>query len=705
MNKQTVIQWLKYVAIAAISFFLLLFVLGALIFGYYAMKAPTLSEKDLVATTSSKIYDNKNNLIADLGAEKRINVTANEIPTDLVNAIIAIEDHRFFNHRGVDIVRIGGSFLHNLHGGSQGGSTLTQQLIKLTYFSTSASDRTLSRKIQEAWLATQLEKKATKQEILTYYVNKVFMANGNYGMQTAAKSYYGKDLKDLSLPQVALLAGMPQAPNQYDPYSHPEAAQQRRNLVLKEMLDMKSISNKQYEAAVNTPVTDGLQSLSSSSSYPAYMDNYLKEVIEQVEEETGYNLLTTGMDVYTNVDTEAQKKLWDIFNTDEYVNYPDDELQVASTVIDVNTGKVIAQLGSRHQSSNVSFGTNQAVETNRDWGSTMKPITDYAPALEHEEYTSTAATITDEPYNFPHSSTPFHNWDRSYYGSITMTYAIQQSRNVPAVKALEKVGLKKAKKFLNGLGIDYPEMVYANAISSNTSVSSNKYGASSEKMAAAYAAFANGGTYYKPSYVNRVVFSDGTTKEFDSEGTRAMKATTAYMMTDMMKTVLMSGIGTNAAISGVYQAGKTGTSNYSDNELNKLTKNSSYSSIVMPDESFVGYTPEYAMAVWTGYPNRWTPVLDNGIQVATDVYRQMMLYLANNNNSGHTDWTQPSGLYRSGSYLYLNNGKNNYNNYSYEPSYSTDQYSYEEPSSSSSNEENPSKPSEPSSQDSNNHNE
>ena len=705
MNKQTVIQWLKYVAIATISFFLLLFVLGGLIFSYYAMKAPTLSEKDLVATTSSKIYDNQNNLIADLGAEKRINVTANEIPTDLVNAIVAIEDHRFFNHRGVDIIRIGGSFLHNLRGGSQGGSTLTQQLIKLTYFSTSASDRTLSRKIQEAWLATQLEKKATKQEILTYYVNKVFMANGNYGMQTAAKSYYGKDLKDLSLPQLALLAGMPQAPNQYDPYSHPEAAQQRRNLVLKEMLDMKTISNKQYEAAVNTPVTDGLQSLSSSSSYPAYMDNYLKEVIEQVEEETGYNLLTTGMDVYTNVDTEAQKKLWDIYNTDEYVNYPDDELQVASTVIDVNNGKVIAQLGSRHQSSNVSFGTNQAVETNRDWGSSMKPITDYAPALEHEEYTSTAATITDAPYNFPHSSTPVYNWDRSYYGSITMTYAIQQSRNVPAVKALEKVGLKQAKKFLNGLGIDYPEMVYANAISSNTSDSSNKYGASSEKMAAAYAAFANGGTYYKPSYVSRVVFSDGTTKEFESEGTRAMKATTAYMMTDMMKTVLLSGRGTNAAISGVYQAGKTGTSNYADNEINKLTKNIGYSSIVAPDESFVGYTPEYAMAVWTGYSNRFTPVLDNGIQVATDVYRQMMLYLANNNNSGHTDWTQPSGLYRSGSYLYLNNGKNNYNNYYYEPSYSTDQYSYEEPSSSSSNEENQSKPSEPSSQDSNNHNE
>ena len=691
MNKQTVIQWLKYVAIAAISFFLLLFVLGGLIFSYYAMKAPTLSEKDLVATTSSKIYDNQNNLIADLGAEKRINVTANEIPTDLVNAIVAIEDHRFFNHRGVDIIRIGGSFLHNLRGGSQGGSTLTQQLIKLTYFSTSASDRTLSRKIQEAWLATQLEKKATKQEILTYYVNKVFMANGNYGMQTAARSYYAKDLKDLSLPQLALLAGMPQAPNQYDPYTHPEAALQRRNLVLKEMLDMKSISNEQYESAVNTPVTDGLQSLTSSSNYPAYMDNYLKEVIQQVEEETGYNVLTTGMDVYTNVDAEAQKRLWDIYNSDEYVNYPDNELQVASTIIDVTNGKVIAQLGSRHQSSNVSFGTNQAVETNRDWGSTMKPISDYAPAIDNEEYSSTAVTIPDTPYNFPGTNTQIYNWDKQYYGNISMVYALQQSRNVPAVRALEKVGLKKAQKFLSNMGIDYPKMVYANAISSNTSDSSSKYGASSEKMAAAYATFANGGTYYKPQYVNRVVFSDGTTKNFDTSGTRVMKETTAYMMTDMLKSVITAGTGYNAYISGIYHAGKTGTSNYADNELKKLTKDYSYSSIVTPDELFVGYTTQYSMAVWTGYTNRLTPVLDDGIKVATDVYKQMMLYLYEQNGSGGTDWTQPSGIYRSGSYLYLNNGKSNYNyyNYYYEPStVSQDIEATEDSSSSSSSEEN-----------------
>ena len=680
MNKQTLMQALKYLASALITLLMIGFVIGCLVFTYYAVKAPKLSEKDLIATTSSKIFDSNNNLIADLGAEKRVNAETSEIPTDLVNAIVAIEDHRFFNHRGVDFIRIAGALISNIRGGGrQGGSTLTQQLIKLSYFSTSSSDATLSRKIQEAWLAAQLERKATKQQILTYYVNKVDMSNSNYGMQTAARSYYGKDLKDLSLHQTALLAGMPQAPNQYDPYTHPEAATNRRNLVLREMHDLKYITDEQYEQAKNTPVTDGLQSLKASTSYPAYMDNYLKEVIEQVEEETGYNVLTTGMEVYTNVNTDAQKKLWDIYNTGDYVAYPDDEMQVASTVMDVQTGKVIAQLGSRNQSTNVSFGTNQAVETNRDFGSTMKPITDYAPALENEVYTSTAAPITDAPYNFPYSSTPVYNWDKKYYGGMTIQYAIQESRNVPAVKTLEAVGLDESLKFLNRIGINYPEMFYVNAFSSNTSKSGNEYGASSEKMAAAYAAFANGGTYYKPQYVNRVVFSDGTEKTFSNNGSKAMKETTAYMMTDMMKTVLQSGTGTNAAISGVYQAGKTGTSNYADDELAKLTKPYYYSSIVTPAELFVGYTPKYSMAVWTGYSNRLTPILDDGVKVATDVYREMMLYLAQD-GSASEDWEMPDGLYRSGSYVYLNSGTgynryyNNqqYYNYSSYSSYSTE---------------------------------
>ncbi|HGK2922596.1 TPA: penicillin-binding protein PBP1A [Streptococcus pneumoniae] len=653
MNKPTILRLIKYLSISFLSLVIAAIVLGGGVFFYYVSKAPSLSESKLVATTSSKIYDNKNQLIADLGSERRVNAQANDIPTDLVKAIVSIEDHRFFDHRGIDTIRILGAFLRNLQSNSlQGGSTLTQQLIKLTYFSTSTSDQTISRKAQEAWLAIQLEQKATKQEILTYYINKVYMSNGNYGMQTAAQNYYGKDLNNLSLPQLALLAGMPQAPNQYDPYSHPEAAQDRRNLVLSEMKNQGYISAEQYEKAVNTPITDGLQSLKSASNYPAYMDNYLKEVINQVEEETGYNLLTTGMDVYTNVDQEAQKHLWDIYNTDEYVAYPDDELQVASTIVDVSNGKVIAQLGARHQSSNVSFGINQAVETNRDWGSTMKPITDYAPALEYGVYDSTATIVHDEPYNYPGTNTPVYNWDRGYFGNITLQYALQQSRNVPAVETLNKVGLNRAKTFLNGLGIDYPSIHYSNAISSNTTESDKKYGASSEKMAAAYAAFANGGTYYKPMYIHKVVFSDRSEKEFSNVGTRAMKETTAYMMTDMMKTVLSYGTGRNAYLAWLPQAGKTGTSNYTDEEIENHIKTSQF---VAPDELFAGYTRKYSMAVWTGYSNRLTPLVGNGLTVAAKVYRSMMTYLSEGSNP--EDWNIPEGLYRNGEFVFKNGAR------------------------------------------------
>lgn len=662
-------MWVIFANVILASFICVFIAVLSLVI-YYVKSAPTLTEEALTATVSSKIYDKDNNLIADLGSEKRSNAKTSEIPEHLVNAIVAIEDQRFFNHRGIDVIRIAGSFINNLKGGRlQGGSTLDQQFIKLTYFSTSSHDQTIKRKIQEAWLALQLERRNTKQEILTYYINKVFMANGNYGMKTAAKAYYGKELKDLSLPQVSLLAGMPQAPNQYDPYTQPEAAKYRRDLVLQQMLEQKYISQEQYESAVLTEITDGLLPLSNTSAYPLYMDNYLKEVIKEVEEKTGYNLLTTGIDVYTNVDVDAQRQLWDIYNSVNYVNYPDEEFQVASTVIDVANGHVIAQLGSRNQATNVSFGTNQAVETNRDFGSTMKPITDYAPAFEYGIYKSTADPIVDAPYNYPASTTPVYNWDRGYYGSMTVKAALQYSRNVPAVKTLEAVGLDKANKFLNNLGIFYPELLYSNAISSNTTDASTKYGASSEKMAAAYASFANGGTYYKPQYVNKVVFSDGSTKEFAPEGNRVMTPETAYMMTDILKSVMTYGNGLNAAVPGLPQAGKTGTANYTEAEMESILANNeaaNYSSLVVPDENFVGYTTRYAMAVWTGYANRQTPILDGGLLIATDVYRSMMAYL--NPVDTASDWEIPSGLNQYGYYLYLDG---TYPQYTYTPSTNT----------------------------------
>ncbi|RRD31271.1 PBP1A family penicillin-binding protein [Streptococcus minor] len=675
MNNETLKKILIMVGNVVLAGFILVTFIVAGVVGYYISSAPALTEEALTTTTSSKIYDKNGGLIADLGSEKRSNAKTQEIPTDLVNAIVAIEDQRFFNHRGVDVIRIAGAFLNNITSGRlQGGSTLDQQFIKLTYFSTSTEDQTIKRKIQEAWLALQLERRNTKQEILTYYVNKVYMSNGNYGMKTAANAYYDKELKDLSIAQLALLAGMPQAPNQYDPYTQPEAAQRRRDIVLGEMLEEKYITKEQYDIAVATPVTDGLQPLKNTAAYPLYMDNYLKEVIEEVEEKTGYNLLTTGMDVYTNVDPAAQQQLWNIYNTDEFVYYPDNIFQVASTVVDVSNGKVIAQLGARNQATNVSFGVNQAVETNRDFGSTMKPITDYAPALKNGVYTSTADTIVDGPYNYPGTNTPVYNYERGYYGSMTLKGAIQYSRNIPAIKALEATGLGKALEYLNSIGIHYPELLYSNAISSNTTVSDQKYGASSEKMAAAYAVFANGGTYYKPQYVNKVVFADSTTKEFAPEGTQVLSPEIAYMMTDMMKSVLTYGVGFNAAVSGVPIAGKTGTSNYADEELaNILASNpaAASSSMAAPDHNFVGYSTKYAMAVWTGYSNRTTPILDSGNLVATDVFRSMMTYL--NPVETAKDWDMPNGLYRYGSYLYLSGSqRRSYNSYSSSSSQTTE---------------------------------
>ena len=606
-----------------------------------------MTDKKLDATVSSKLYTQDGELFEDLGAEKREKISANELPKTLEDAIVSVEDRRFYKHIGVDPIRIIGSALSNFtSGGLQGGSTLTQQLIKLSFFSTSAEDQTLKRKAQEAWMAVRLEQKKSKQEILTYYVNKVYMSNGLYGMETASEMYFGKKLSELSLPQTALLAGMPQAPSAYDPYVYPDQAKKRRDTVLYTMLQNEKISQTEYDQAVNVPVTDGLQELTQSDDNTKIVDNYVKEVINEVQEKTDKNVYTDGLEIYTNLDLDAQKKLYDIVNTDQYVSYPDDEMQVASTLIDTNTGKVKAQIGGRHIAEDVTLGNNLAVNTSRDFGSTMKPVTDYGPAFEYLKY-STGKTITDAPYNYEGTSTPVGNWDNQYMGTITLRQALYLSRNVPAVKLFNEVGSDKVAFFLKNLGIEYSTIHQSNAISSNTEEQDGtKYGASSLKMAAAYAGFANGGTYYKPQYVNKIVFQDGTEETYEPDGKTAMSPETAYMITDILKDTITEGTGTNAQIAGLYQAGKTGTSNYTDDEYAKL----GISSGVYPDILFAGYTPNYSISVWTGYNKKMTPVTSESSHVASDVYRELMQYVSA--NVTNTDWEMPSGLIRVGGELY-----------------------------------------------------
>lgn len=635
------------ILLGILSFFCILFLAGVGLFWYYAKDAPELTDKKLDATVSSKLYTQDGELFEDLGAEKREKISANELPKTLEDAIVSVEDRRFYKHIGVDPIRIIGSALSNFtSGGLQGGSTLTQQLIKLSFFSTSAEDQTLKRKAQEAWMAVRLEQKKSKQEILTYYVNKVYMSNGLYGMETASEMYFGKKLSELSLPQTALLAGMPQAPSAYDPYVYPDQAKKRRDTVLYTMLQNEKISQTEYDQAVNVPVTDGLQELTQSDDNTKIVDNYVKEVINEVQEKTDKNVYTDGLEIYTNLDLDAQKKLYDIVNTDQYVSYPDDEMQVASTLIDTNTGKVKAQIGGRHIAEDVTLGNNLAVNTSRDFGSTMKPVTDYGPAFEYLKY-STGKTITDAPYNYEGTSTPVGNWDNQYMGTITLRQALYLSRNVPAVKLFNEVGSDKVASFLKNLGIEYSTIHQSNAISSNTEEQDGtKYGASSLKMAGAYAAFANGGTYYKPQYVNKIVFQDGTEETYEPDGKTAMSPETAYMITDILKDTITEGTGTNAQIAGLYQAGKTGTSNYTDDEYAKL----GISSGVYPDILFAGYTPNYSISVWTGYNKKMTPVTSESSHVASDVYRELMQYVSA--NVTNTDWEMPSGLIRVGGELY-----------------------------------------------------
>ena len=635
------------ILLGILSFFCILFLAGVGLFWYYAKDAPELTDKKLDATVSSKLYTQDGELFEDLGAEKREKISANELPKTLEDAIVSVEDRRFYKHIGVDPIRIIGSALSNFTSGRlQGGSTLTQQLIKLSFFSTSAEDQTLKRKAQEAWMAVRLEQKKSKQEILTYYVNKVYMSNGLYGMETASEMYFGKKLSELSLPQTALLAGMPQAPSAYDPYVYPDQAKKRRDTVLYTMLQNEKISQTEYDQAVNVPVTDGLQELTQSDDNTKIVDNYVKEVINEVQEKTDKNVYTDGLEIYTNLDLDAQKKLYDIVNTDQYVSYPDDEMQVASTLIDTNTGKVKAQIGGRHIAEDVTLGNNLAVNTSRDFGSTMKPVTDYGPAFEYFKY-STGKTITDAPYNYEGTSTPVGNWDNQYMGTITLRQALYLSRNVPAVKLFNEVGSDKVASFLKNLGIEYSTIHQSNAISSNTEEQDGtKYGASSLKMAAAYAAFANGGTYYKPQYVNKIVFQDGTEETYEPDGKTAMSPETAYMITDILKDTITEGTGTNAQIAGLYQAGKTGTSNYTDDEYAKL----GISSGVYPDILFAGYTPNYSISVWTGYNKKMTPVTSESSHVASDVYRELMQYVSA--NVTNTDWEMPSGLIRVGGELY-----------------------------------------------------
>ena len=609
----------------------LLMVASAALFFYYASSAPKISRSDLTSQSITTIYDDQNRVISRLGAQKREYAKDNQIPKQLKNAVVSIEDRRFYKHHGVDTIRILGAATSNVFGrsaGMQGGSTLTQQLVKLSVFSTAASDRTLKRKAQEAWLAINVEQHFSKSQILDFYINKVCMGNGIYGMQTAAQYYYGKDLNDLDLSQLALLAGMPQSPTYYNPLvSNTKYATQRRNEVLNAMVRSNYITQSQANQAASESVTAGLDpdhgniSGSGTAVDSKVVDPYVKQVLADLQAQ-GYDPYSDGLKVHTNLDLDAQQHLYDAANKN--VQFQNDKMQAGVAVTDPHNGQIIAMLGGRH-TGNVVYGLNRAVQSNRSSGSTAKPLMDYGPAIEYLQW-PTFKSIADTRFVFPGTNTVLHDFDKKYKGNMTMREALVQSRNVPSIRALQAVGIKRATSFLDGLGISQKQPY--------TLQKGIALYISPLQVSAAYAAFANGGTYYKPYYISSITTQDGSVKQFNPKGKRAMNKATAYMITDMLKGVFTDSQGstTDARLDGVNQAGKTGTTNYPGN--------SSQSGVM--DSWMAGYTKNYSIAVWTGYDHPLEPggsISEQYVKSAQLLYKDLMQYLDSQNHA--SDWTMP----------------------------------------------------------------
>ncbi|ETO40644.1 Multimodular transpeptidase-transglycosylase [Fructilactobacillus florum 8D] len=622
-----------------VFFVFLLFLMGVGLFTYYAASAPHVSYHTLSSDNSTTIYDRNGQVISRLGMQNRDYVKHQDIPENLKNAIISVEDRHFYQDKGVDPIRIveaGVSNIFGRSGGLQGGSTLTQQLIKLSVFSTKASDQTLKRKAQEAWLAVKVDKDYSKQQILEFYINKVYMGNNSYGMQTISQTLYHKPLNQLDLAQTALLAGLPQAPVAYNPVTNPKYATIRRNQVLDAMVKNKAISQKQANQAKRQNVQNGIDKANVNKTPTQKDEKYADAYISQVTQEMrakGFNL-NAGNKIYTNLDMNTQKHMYQLANDDNAgLAFNNNDFQIGATMVNPQNGKVVSMLGSRKQ--NVLFGLNRAVQTDHSSGSTMKPLMDYGPAIEYLKY-PTYQSMKDTPFTYPGTDKQLNDFDNKHQGTITMRQALVQSRNIPAIRTLQDVGIPRATEFLKGLGMTFKEPLNLQ----------NGIGAyiSSEQEAAAYAAFANGGTYHEPYLINKIVTPTGESKQFKAKSHRAMSPATAFMITDMLKGVMTDpqGSGTAANIAGLYQAGKTGTTQYPDNYLNQVPKNASM------DSWFTGYTKNLSLSIWTGFDRPLEPdhyLSEPQTKIAQQFYKQVMERASE--NQPNENWTKPDDVVKT----------------------------------------------------------
>lgn len=596
--KRTIIKIFGFLIIA----FIVLALIGILLFAYYAWKSPAFNEAKLKDPVPAKIYDKDGDLVKTIdNGQRREHVDLDEVPKTMKEAVLATEDNRFYDHGALDYKRLFGAVAKNVTGGfgSQGASTLTQQVVKRSFLT---DQKSIARKAQEAYLSYRLEQEYSKDEIFEMYLNKIYYSDGVYGVKDAAKYYFNKDLKDLNLAESAYLAGLPQVPNTYNIYDHPKEAESRKDTVLYLMEYHNRITKKQKEEAQNTSLQDNLVQRSSedrevsednsNEAYDSYVNFVKSELMNNKEfkdEDLG-SVLNSGVKIYTNMDKDVQQTLQDRVNNGSY--YKNEDQQVGSSIVDSENGGLVAISGGRNYKDIVD--RNLATDAHPT-GSSLKPFLAYGPAIENMSWATNHAIQDEESYQV--DGVTFRNYDTKSHGTVKLYDALRESFNIPALKAWqstkENAGNDAPKDFAKKVGLDYEGDIGPSEVLGG---SASEF--SPTQLASAFAAIANGGEYNNAHSIKKVVKQDGETVEYDHTSKKAMKDSTSYMLAEVLKgTFEAYGSAYGHGVSGVNLAAKTGTGTYGEQ---------TYQQYNLPDDAakdvwINGFTPKYSMSVWMGF--------------------------------------------------------------------------------------------------------
>jgi len=575
--------------IAFITLILLLFIF----FAYIAISAGKFDPNKLYTKEASVMYDSEGKEFAKLGKEMRQKVKYDGLSEELVNAIVATEDSRFFQHNGFDFPRFMKASFGQVLGQSAGGaSTLTMQVSKNQFTSTASSGLAgIKRKFTDIYMSIfQIERKYSKQEIMEFYVNSYYLGSGSYGVEQASKTYFNKSAKDLNLSEAAMIAGMFQSPVVYDPNLNPDKTEVRRLTVLKLMKRHGYITNDEYEMAkkmtVDKIVMKGHSARTDYGDYQGFIDT----VAVEVKEETGYDPYSYSMKIYTTMDRTKQDEITKIMKGETF-NWENDKVDAGIAVTDTKTGAIVAVGAGRNREGAKAF--NNATMMKKQIGSTAKPLFDYGPAIEYLDW-NTSHNIVDAPYTYS-DGTEINNWDGGYKGIITIRQALVDSRNIPALKTFQSVKNSDVLNFVTKLGLS-PEV--SNGTLHEAHAIGGYNGENPLSVASAYAAFGNEGVYNKPHSYTKIEFEQsGKTIESEEKKEKVMSKDTAYMVTDMLIDTGKSALGNYSNVNGTQFAAKTGTTNFDKATMQArgLPGNA------VNDLWVAGYSPDYAIAVWYGY--------------------------------------------------------------------------------------------------------